>query len=102
MGRLTECDGQGNWCIKGLPWKDTYKGQVITDNTCKKIYGAFCKLKAYEDIELTPEEVEEISEKNRKQKMRKSNPNVYCCPECGEELNPMWNYCPWCVQHVED
>ena len=45
MGRLTEQDEQGNWCVKGLPWKDTYVGQVITENTSKKIYGALCKLK---------------------------------------------------------
>ena len=47
-------------------------------------------------------EIEELKEKNRKQKMSKPKPNVYCCPECGEELNPMWDYCPWCGQHVTD
>ena len=48
MGRLTEQDEQGNWCVKGLPWKDTYVGQVITENTQEKIYGALCKLKEYD------------------------------------------------------
>lgn len=57
MGRLTKRDRQGNWCIKGLPWKDTHIGQVITENTHKKIYGAFCKLLDYEEIGLTPEKV---------------------------------------------
>ena len=36
MGRLTEQDEQGNWCVKCLPWKDTYVGQVITEN--RKIF----------------------------------------------------------------
>ena len=26
MGRLTKRDRQGNWCIKGLPWKDIQSG----------------------------------------------------------------------------
>lgn len=57
MGRLTECDSQGNWCVKGLPWKDTYVGQTITDNTSEKTYSALCKLKDYEDTGLMPEEI---------------------------------------------
>lgn len=57
MGRLTECDSQGNWCVKGLPWKDTYVGQTITDNTSEKTYSALCKLKDYEDTGLEPEEI---------------------------------------------
>ena len=57
MGRLTECDSQGNWCVKGLPWKDTYVGRTITDNTSEKTYSALCKLKDYEDTGLMPEEI---------------------------------------------
>ena len=60
------------------------------------------KLSCYEDTGLEPGEIEELVEKNRKQKMSKPNPNAYCCPECGEVLNPMWDYCPWCGQRVED
>lgn len=57
MGRLTECDSQGNWCVKGLPWKDTYVGRTITDNTSEKTYSALCKLKDYEDTGLEPCEI---------------------------------------------
>ena len=34
------------------------------------------KLGAYEDTKMTPEEIEELGEKNRKQKMSKTNPNT--------------------------
>lgn len=60
------------------------------------------KLTAYENTDMKPEEIEKLKEKNCKQKMSKPNPNVYCCPECGEALNPMWDYCSWCGQHVTD
>lgn len=64
MGRLTEQDEQGNWCVKGLPWKDTYVGQIITENTNEKIYGALCKLKDYEESGLDPEEAYRLKELN--------------------------------------
>lgn len=47
--RLTQRDKQGKWCVKGLPWKDTYEGQVVTRNTREKIYGALRKLYDYEE-----------------------------------------------------
>lgn len=60
------------------------------------------RLGAYEDTGLEPGEMEGLKERGEKQKMHKPNPNVYLCPECGEALNPMWDYCPWCGQHVTD
>lgn len=64
MGRLTEQDEQGNWCVKGLPWKDTYVGRIITENTNQKIYGALCKLKDYENSGLDPEEACRLKERD--------------------------------------
>lgn len=64
MGRLTETDDSGNWCIKGLPWKDTYIGQPITENTQEKMYGVFEKLLDYENTGLDPEQVQELKERN--------------------------------------
>lgn len=55
-----------------------------------------------ENVKVELGEIEELKEKNTVQKMYKSNPNIYCCPECGEEIQPMWSYCPWCGQHVTD
>lgn len=60
------------------------------------------KLGSYEDTGLEPEEIDELKEKSTAQKMHKPNPSVYCCPECGEVLDPMYDYCPWCGQHVTD
>lgn len=64
-----------------------------------KVYWA---LKKYEDTGLTPEEIAELRERGEAQKMFKPNPNTYCCPACGEKIAPMWEYCPWCGQHVID
>lgn len=50
------------------------------------------KLKAYEDIGLEPGEIEELKARGEVQKMFKPNPNIYCCPACGEKIAPMWGY----------
>lgn len=102
MNRMTQKDSQGNWCLRGLPWKKLHIGEAITKEVSEKLYGALWRLMEYEDTGLEPEEIEALVEKNQKQKMSKSNPNTYYCPECGEALNPMWDYCPWCGQHVEN
>lgn len=60
--RLTEKDNQGNWCVKGLPWKNLYVGTPITEETRELLYGALCKLKDYEDTELSPDEVEKVND----------------------------------------
>lgn len=60
MGRLTQKDEQGNWCIQGLPWRDIYPGAVITRNTYERIYGVSQKLMEYEDTGLTPEQIRQI------------------------------------------
>lgn len=62
MGRLTQVDKSGNWSVKGLPWKKTYKGQVITEETRGIIYGALCKLKDFEEICEDPKQLERIDE----------------------------------------
>lgn len=102
MSRLTQKDDQGNWSLRGVKWEQLHVGQTITQEVSEKLYGALWKLMEYEDTRLEPEEIEELRERNQKQKMSKPNPNAYCCPECGESLNPMWSNCPWCGQHVED
>lgn len=62
-GRLTESDDSGNWGVKGLPWKELYVGQIISREVYQKLYGCLCKLKAYEETGLSPEEVERLAEK---------------------------------------
>ena len=64
MGRLTEKDDQGNWCIRGLPWKNLYSGIAITENTYERIYAAAKKLLDYEDTGLTPDEINALRERD--------------------------------------
>ena len=75
------------------------------DITCEKteiqkILKIAQRLKAYEETGLEPEEIMIMNERNKVQKMNKSNPNIYCCPACGEKIALMWDYCPWCGQHT--
>ena len=77
----------------------------LTGHYCRGEFEATAcveKLSRYEDTELEPEEIMEMKERNKVQKMYKPNPNIYCCPMCGEKIAPMWDYCPWCGQHVTD
>ena len=60
MGRLTEKDDQGNWCIRGLPWKNLYQGIAITENTYERIYAVAKKLLDYEDTGLTPDQIRQM------------------------------------------
>lgn len=60
MGRLTVKDNQDYWTLKGVPWKSLCEGQVITKDVQERITGALCKLKDYEDLGYSPENVEHI------------------------------------------
>lgn len=77
MSRLTKKDDSGNWSLKGLPWKDTYVGQVITRNTEEKIYGALCKLRDYEESGLDPEQVQQLKERDTAKRPEQTN-GEYC------------------------
>ena len=114
MGRLTEQDEQGNWCVKGLPWKDTYVGQVITENTQEKIYGALCKLKDYEDSGLDPEEAYRLKERDTAKKPDYDGDgydnegniiyDTWVCPNCEEHYEvdyDNYDFCPKCGQRLD-
>lgn len=60
MNRLTEKDEQGNWYLKGIPWRYLYLGEVITPTLYDRLYGALYKLMKYEDTGLSPEQIEEM------------------------------------------
>lgn len=68
--------------------------------------GIYWRLKAYEDTKLTPEEIEELKEKQKPKKV----PDVAHfgrCPECDGEFNSEllneYNilFCPWCGQALD-
>ena len=114
MGRLTEQDEQGNWCVKGLPWKDTYVGQVITENTNQKIYGALCKLKDYENSGMDPEEACSLKELNTPiipefegdgtDDTGKIILDTWICPRCRTRYEVDYDryfYCPNCRQKIK-
>lgn len=61
--RLTEKDDMGNWCLKGVRWEQLRAGHMITLDVAKKLYGALCKLKDYEDTGASPDGVEQLIEK---------------------------------------
>lgn len=65
MGRLTEKDERGNWCLKGVTWSQLNTGSVITKEVREKLYGALCKLKDYEDTGLSPDDVERVNDFER-------------------------------------
>ena len=60
MGRLTQKDEQGNWCLMGVRWEQLRSGQTITPKVWEKLYGALWKLMEYEDTGLTPDQIEEM------------------------------------------
>lgn len=62
--RLTEQDEQGNWGVKGLPWKDLCEGNLITKEIREKLYGCLAKLKDYENTGLSPQQAEELMDKD--------------------------------------
>lgn len=64
MSRLTEQDEQGNWGVKGIPWKDLYEGNLITKKIREKLYGCLAKLKDYENTGLSPQQVEKLMDKD--------------------------------------
>lgn len=67
MGRLTQRDDQGNWCLKGVKWEQLRAGSVITKDVAEKLYAALCKLKDYENTDLNPEEVERVNDFSKSQ-----------------------------------
>ena len=116
MGRLTEKDDQGNWCIRGLPWKNLYSGIAITENTYERIYAAAEKLLDYEDTGLTPDEINALRERDTaKEPEVHTNSDeirvgslvigkgvkVYSCPKCGNMIRKSDNCCPECGQRLK-
>ncbi len=114
LRRLTKQDEQGNWCLKGLPWKDTYVGQIITKNTSEKTYGALCKLKDYEESGMDPEEVCSLKERDTAKKPDYEGDgydnegniiyDTWICPNCEEYYEvdyDNYDFCPKCGQRLD-
>lgn len=59
--RLTDQDDKGNWCLEGLQWERLRAGETITEEMSQIIHEALCKLREYENTEMTPEEVKSLT-----------------------------------------
>lgn len=102
MGRLTQKDEQGNWCIQGLPWRDIYLGAVITRNTYERIYGVSNKLLDYEDTGLTSDEINTLRERDTAKAPEEFDGYWFKCPSCGNYAGGLrGNFCHVCGQRLK-
>lgn len=110
MEKLTQQDDFGNWSLKGVSWKNLYSGNEITTNTEERIYAALCKLKDYEESGLTPEQVQELKERDTAKKPIKTTEETeirytdsYRCPNCGGGFTGtgIADFCYHCRQRID-
>lgn len=73
MSRLTDRDAAGNWQLHGVDWKQLREGEIITGEVEKRLYGALCKLRDYEDIDEEPGRLKELknAEETRRRNLAK-------------------------------
>ena len=73
MSRLTDRDAAGNWQLHGVDWKQLREGETITGEVEKRLYGALCKLRDYENIDEEPGRIEKLknAEKTRRRNLAK-------------------------------
>lgn len=100
--RLTQEDGQGNWCLKDVPWSCLRPGQVVTQEVYERIYGALWRLMEYEGTGLSPEDVEALAKKRTPMKPE-VNKYYYFCPCCGarRSIRQKHQYCHGCGQALD-
>lgn len=60
MSRLTDHDKTGNWQLHGVDWKQLREGEIITGEVEKRLYGALCKLRDYENIDEEPGQLKNL------------------------------------------
>lgn len=58
MGRLIKKGTSGKWQVNGLPLEELREGEIITKDISQRLYWCFCKLKDYEDIEMSPQQMQ--------------------------------------------
>ena len=67
MGKLTQRDDQGNWCLKGVRWEQLRAGSIITKDVEQAICEAVHKLKEYELVGEVYEPMKKLVEINKEQ-----------------------------------
>lgn len=83
---LTEKDEQGNWRVKGLPWKDLNEGKPITREVFQRLYACLWKLMEYEDTGMTPDQAMEMKDDfaamGKTQARRRLDTYIDTCLDC--------------------
>lgn len=89
MNRLTEKINNWRWRLKGVNRKQITPGAEITDEVWRKLYGALCRLKDYEDTGLMPDEIERMKGEERQRwiPVTERLPEVSCNSMLGWDKN---------------
>ena len=100
MERLTEWYDDGEH--KGVMVKEA-RGEHVLKTLFDELdegYLGMCELKAYEDTDLTPEQIIELKERDKSCNVE-INAGVPRCPVCGRKVVKCYDFCPDCGQRLE-
>lgn len=54
---MIQKEASGKRQVKGIPWEELKEGKTITKPMREKLYGCLCRLKAYEDLGMNPDQL---------------------------------------------
>lgn len=104
MKRLTQWYDDGK--IRGVLVKDGYEENALQIIVTKidECYAAVALLKDYEDIGLTPAEIQELKERDTAKMCKQSifdHDSITCV--CGSDMDKdvEFMFCPWCGQRLK-
>ena len=102
MERLTERLDNGQAAVKGCGENCKYDYRYCRNHyeDCPEINGIYDKLADYEDTGLTPDEVQELKDRDNPRKIEFSA-GAPICPVCGRKAIKCYNFCPDCGQRLE-
>lgn len=102
MERLTEWHDDG--MLKGVLVKEEYGEQELKTlfEETDEGYRGMCKLKCYEDTDLTPEQIMELKERDTEKEPEVFDGHWYKCPTCGMYAGGLkGNFCHRCGQRLK-
>lgn len=102
MNRLTEWYDDGEH--KGVMVK-VARGKHVLKTLFDELdegYLGMCELKAYEDTDLTPEQIRELKERDTAKDPEEFDGHWYKCPTCGKYAGGLkGNFCHVCGQRLK-
>lgn len=102
MERLTQWYDDGK--IRGVLVKDGYVENALQTIVTKidECYAAVALLKEYEDTELTPEQIQELKERDTAKAPEEYDGHWYKCPRCGKYAGGLkGDFCHVCGQRLK-